>query len=834
MSKKINVYAPCDGYVDKIQNIEDQTFADGLLGDGFFIKPESNKFYSPVKGKLTQIFNTKHAFYISSEGINILMHIGIDTVKLAGKPFQVVATEGSHVDQNGVLVEVDLTNISNQKIKTETPVVFQSQPGLKITWIKTGKVKQGDLICEVNFEVEDKTSNKTVMPVNFTGKYETVAMEINNFVGGKANYKKFYNCMTRLRIIIKDKNAVAIDKIKKISIVKGINWNGEELQIIIGGEVYKVREALEKYLDDLNNQQLNIRVNKSTTFSAKILAALGGIVTPILPILMGAGLLKALVSVLQISGAIQTIPSGTLAANLGAYDLFSVIMYLISDVGLLMIGFFFGYSTVRYLGGSTYVGGLVALTLVAPALFSGQFAFIYFTVLNVKVGIRGYTSSVVPQVGAAFIYFYFDKWVQKWMPKSVDIIFRPALSVLFTTLIVFMIVGPILGFFEAMVGNGVKYLETAPLGIGTAVYSGLRQMLVLTGLHTTVTSLIGAAGWYSGQSFNLMMAVSLAVFGQIGSGVGVVVRTKNSNIRAAAYGALPAAVFGITEPIIYGVNLPKVRPFFFGCLGAACAGLVAGIIGVNAYSGAGQGVLFFTGMFPTDDSTLTSAMLVKNVLGYVASMLVAILVPLGLVILFYKERVAELKGTKKLNNLVYKVLVKKFNFSKNQDLETLTLDLNKLTDCVSGENSKKIKKLDTLFNKKVKIQILITKVQSNEDKIKEKFATFANKNYVKGRQANVVKYNNLYHQVDFKKKYLQLNAELNNINQEMKELENWFNALQANYLKDVESILEKLNDRTNSKIFKPLVNNYFNVINSFPISYQMVEALPIEFKLNKK
>lgn len=833
MTKKITLYSPCDGVVSDIKEIEDTLFADRLLGDGFFIKPTSEEFYSPVDGKITQIFYTKHAFYFKVDEIDILMHIGLDTVTLEGKPFKVAVKENMQVNHETLIVEVDLNKILESKIKTDTPIVFSSNHDISFKLLKFGNVLAGEPICEINYSTEKSNAEKEVLPVSFTGKYDSLAFEINNLIGGRENYKKFYNCMTRLRIIIRDKNLVNIEKIKKIPILKGTNWNGEELQIIIGGEVYKVRESLEHFLQ--NNSEKNFVTNskKGITWHAKLLAGLGGIVTPILPVIIGVGLLKAIASVLQISGAIQTIPTGTLATDLSNYYLSSLIVYLISDVGLIMIGFFFGYSTIKYLGGNTYVGGLIALTLVAPSLFNGKFAFTYFTLLNVGVGIKGYTSSVIPQVGAAFIYFYFDKWVQKWIPKSVDIIFRHTLAMAFTTLVVFLLVGPFLGFFEAVLGNGVKFLNTLPFGIGTSIYSGLRQILVLTGLHTAVTSLIGSAGWYSGQSFNLMLAVPLAVFGQIGSGVGIICRTKNSNIRAAAYGSLPAAVFGITEPIVYGVNLPKVRTFFLGCIGAASAGLVAGIVGVNGYSGAGQGVLFFTGMFPTDNTTLTTSLLVKNILGYSASMLVAIVVSFSLVILFYKERVDEVKGTKKLNRQILSILIKKYNLSKYDIDEYFKKEFNVLENLITDKDKSKIKKLDNLINKKIKLQIKITKIQGKEDRLREKYSSLANKYYLRKNIVKVAYYNELFYAVNLSKNLIELNSKLNLVNLEMEEFKSWLDMIINNYLKNSTALIEKINSKTNSSDFDNIYPNYFNTINSMNISYQITEPMDVNWSFKK-
>lgn len=146
---------------------------------------------------------------------------------------------------------------------------------------------------------------------NIKSKYQKVATNIFEYIGGKENQVNLYNCMTRLRIKILNKELVDIEKIKSLDIVKGINWNGDELQIIIGGEVYKVKEECLKILDSketaFNKGKNGALLTKDrTSISKKIMPAITAIVFPTIPILIGGGIIGGLQSILVISGVLHT------------------------------------------------------------------------------------------------------------------------------------------------------------------------------------------------------------------------------------------------------------------------------------------------------------------------------------------------------------------------------------------------------------------------------------------------------------------------------------------------------------------------------------------------
>ncbi|WP_053228504.1 PTS glucose transporter subunit IIA [Spiroplasma taiwanense] len=216
------------------------------------------------------IFDTKHAYYFEiNEEVNFLMHIGLDTVTLKGKPFNVKAKVGQNLDINSQIVEVNFEMIKqmDNTISIATPIVmdFNENLGWNFKIIKKGIVKRGEIIGEFYYEKNLENSvdfkDKIQSIVNSKSRYDQAAQIIYKSIGTHSNYTKVFNCMTRLRFEIKNKDLINELEIKKIPMVKGIIWSGKQLQIIIGGEIYKVREAVEDYVVKTtsgNNENIKI------------------------------------------------------------------------------------------------------------------------------------------------------------------------------------------------------------------------------------------------------------------------------------------------------------------------------------------------------------------------------------------------------------------------------------------------------------------------------------------------------------------------------------------------------------------------------------------------
>ncbi|QBQ07331.1 PTS system, glucose-specific IIA component [Spiroplasma gladiatoris] len=149
-NKNLEVFAPVDGEIIELSSVEDEVFAEGMLGDGLAFVPANGDFYAPIDGKLVTVFPSGHAYGIANKnGVEILLHIGIDTVSLEGKGFDVKVKQDQSVKVGDLLVNVDLKEVASKVPSIQTPLIFttDSMSGKQIEIVKTGKVAKGDLIA---------------------------------------------------------------------------------------------------------------------------------------------------------------------------------------------------------------------------------------------------------------------------------------------------------------------------------------------------------------------------------------------------------------------------------------------------------------------------------------------------------------------------------------------------------------------------------------------------------------------------------------------------------------------------------------------------------------
>ncbi|AHI52957.1 glucose PTS transporter subunit IIA [Spiroplasma culicicola] len=847
---EIKIYAPVDCSIKPIEQSTDEMFAQKMMGDGLVIIPKTNSFNSPLeKANISLIFDTKHAIFFESEKIKILMHIGMDTVNLKGEPFEIKVKEKDQVTLKTNIVDVNFEKIKSSNLSIETPICFDQEniESISIHLENKKEFKQGDLIAKAKITLkvqkQDKQNDDIYQLREFKSKYTVAAEQFIGNVGGLQNFSKVYNCMTRLRFAINDKNKVDLKLIEKNELVKGTNWNGNELQVIIGGEVYKVKDEIANIQEYGGKVETNKLLIQKPPVFRRILAMLTGIMTPLIPLLMCVGLLAAIQSVLEQAGVINAV-----TGNPGDQDLASAIFYILSKVGLNLIGVMFCYSATKYFGGNTMLGILVGLTLTSRFFFYGTptelttagfgdfvqdpkagIGWLLFKIGDYPILIKGYEGSVLPFIAAALFVTYLDKWVKTWMPSTIDIIFRALLVYLLTIVPILFVFGPFLSFIEYGLSLTVTAFEKIPLGLGVALFAFLWQILVLTGVHVAVimSVMIGTIMMEPAVPSSLVAVVTIAVFGQVGAGMGVAIITKNSNLRNFSVGALAAGVFGITEPIIYGANLPKVKPFLAGCFGAFVGGLFLGILDIKAVRPAGMGVFAVTGI-----GTFTDQLL------YVLSWVIAIGAAIGFTLISYQEKWDEFKYTKnifkKINKMSKKIMIKNGVEVKTIEEQLINLEKNYLDSIQEGKDV--FKDYMKYMSAKSKLDIKLITLKSKEEKIKQKLYLKAKKLTEKdGADHEIVKKAIAAYNI------FNLDDKKSIIESQLKDLTNVNKSLLENYAKLTtkldENRVEILANIEKLVKFAPILNynaGLYNGIYSVEISFGIKDQEDILFSKQEK
>ncbi|WP_169734478.1 glucose PTS transporter subunit IIA [Mesoplasma photuris] len=813
------IYAPANGEAKSVDQCSDPVFAEKNLGDGIVFVPTNNSFNSPLDGgKVEMIFDTKHAIYFDNNNIKVLMHIGLDTVNLEGKPFNLKVSVNDSVKLSTPIVDVDLEEIKANNLKVETPIVIDQTniKSMKLVNSKFGLVKQGDLIAEFEIELNvEEIKTSSIETSQMGDKYEISAKKYLEAVGAN-NYSDVFNCMTRLRFNIHNKDLVDVDAIKKMELTKGVNWAGNQLQIIIGGEVSKVRAKVSS-ITMAQNFEIHGKVKKSV--KDKIFGFLSGVLAPNVILLITVGMLQALNALLVNTNVIPAVNDGNLATS----NVFAVIFFIMSKVGLSLLGVSFCYSTTKYLGGNPILGLLIGLTLASRFLMPvepvepneyefGKYiinkeynikGWLLFEIGDFPIVVKSYENSVLTFIVAGIGCVYLDKWIQKWMPSIVDIIFRPMIIYLVIILSSFFILGPILSFIEFGIVQFMSVIEQIPGGIGVGIFGFLWPLLVLTGMHVSVLAMITMQITEGGSSV-MLMACS-ANWANLGCCIGVIIATRNSNTRRIGLAAFPAAIFGVSEPILYGISVPKVRPFFLAMCANGLNGLLVGIFGIDADIFLQGGILQLMALH--DNLEILWALMIWAIVFSAA---------LGLCLIFYRDYENQVYETKKSIKQM-----KKYSKFFEGNTETFDTESVKLLATVK-ENKKAYADYDKYLSSIQKFESKISVLGEKENKKKKDLYTKLqnmkrkpekfDESLIKAATDN---YNNFSLQNEIQNVIIEMtNYKKNNIN----IVDTYNDALKANE----NAILNVLNAYYPSTIYKQFdqyKNNFSNAVHNVEIEY---------------
>lgn len=403
-------------------------------------------------------------------------------------------------------------------------------------------------------------------------KEEKLAKDILEKIGGKENISSFTNCMTRVRIKLKDHSKAKLADLKKVEGVLGV-VDDETLQVIVGpGIVNKVADHITKMTGIQKGETININEDgnladitkanikkKNNTPFKNLLRKIGSIFIPLIPGLVAAGVINGTVGFLANGGVDKTLTWMKILSILGS----SVFGYLAIIVG---------WNTAKQFGGTPVLGAIAGIITMHPGL-----ADIVLFGSNLTPGRGGLIGAML----AAWLMVVFEKQFRKFVPNAVDIIVTPLLTVLTVGLLTITAVQPFAGFLSDGITEGVKWLLEFGGPVVGAILAGFFLPLVMLGLHHGLTPIHMELI----NSFNataLLPILAMAGAGQVGAALAIFVKTKNKRLKTVIKGAIPAGFLGIGEPLIYGVTLPLGRPFITSCLGAAVGGAFQAFMGTAA------------------------------------------------------------------------------------------------------------------------------------------------------------------------------------------------------------------------------------------------------------
>lgn len=461
--------------------------------------------------------------------------------------------------------------------------------------------------------------------------HKSVAQRVLNDVGGAGNIVAAAHCATRLRLVLKNQDKVDQTAIDNDEDLKGSFLNAGQFQIIVGpGDVNEVHKHLiAAGAPEASKDELKEIASKQGNIVSRFIKTIADIFVPLIPVLVGGGMLMALNSLLTSKGIFG--PQAVIELFPEWAD-FADIVNLLSAAPFAFLPVLVGFSATKVFGGNPYLGMTMGAAMVSPALMNGYNVAAslagaegtdpmkYWNLFGLQVQQAGYQGTVLPIMLVAFILSHVEKFFHKVLKGTIDFIFTPTLTILITGFLTFLLVGPPMFQLGTWLGESINWLYTVAGPLGGLIFGTFYAFIVMTGMHQAFPP-IEMSLWATGGSFIFVVA-SMSNVAQGGAAAGVALTTKNKKIKGIASAAAPSAFLGITEPAMFGVNLALRWPFYIAIVSAGIGSMITSILGIKAGKLGAAGYLGFPSIEATVGAGIPGflgCLVLTTVIAFIAS-----------------------------------------------------------------------------------------------------------------------------------------------------------------------------------------------------------------------
>lgn len=423
-------------------------------------------------------------------------------------------------------------------------------------------------------------------------KYDGLAKIILNNVGGKGNIISLTHCVTRLRFKLKDEDKANTDVLKSTDGIVTVIKSGGQYQVVIGNHVPDVFAAVME-VGGLQNLSA-VEVKEKTNVFNKLIDIISGVFAPTLGVLGATGMIKGF-NALFIFLGLYTEASGT-------YQ----ILQATGDCLFYFFPIFLGFTAAKKFNVNQFVGMAIGASMVYPSLsglMSGEPLYtlfagtifespVYITFLKIPVILMNYSSSVVPVILSVIVASKFEQFFKRIVPDVVKLFLVPLGTLLLTVPLTFIIIGPIATWASDILGAVTSGIYGFSPIIAGLFVGGFWQVFVIFGLHWGLVP-IALNNMATLGSDTILSASFPASFAQTAVILAILLKTKDKKLKTISIPAFISGIFGVTEPAIYGISLPRKKPFIISCIGAAVGGALTGVFAIKGYTMGGLGIFGF-------------------------------------------------------------------------------------------------------------------------------------------------------------------------------------------------------------------------------------------------
>ncbi|MUN73190.1 beta-glucoside-specific PTS transporter subunit IIABC [Enterococcus casseliflavus] len=448
------------------------------------------------------------------------------------------------------------------------------------------------------------------------------ATAIVELIGGKENIAHLEHCSTRLRFTLKNNSLVQKDALEKVDGVIGVRQN-VQCQVIIGNDVVEVYDEVMNVLGHELTADGGSEGKQKQSWGAVLLDFIISIFQPLIPAVAGGGVLKSLLLLASVTGLMDNTSQTYQILNLigGAPLYFLPILVAITTANKLKVNQLVAVSAV----------GALILPELTTLLTDGA-AFMGFGLQNIA-----YASQVFPAILTVLFYAQIEKLFTRISPKPIRIFFVPMMSLVITVPVALLILGP-LGFEVGTIFSAAIIWLYAHLGwVATGILAAVLPLMVVTGMHKAMIPYAVSSMSEMGAELLYLPASLAHNIAEAGACFAVSVRTKDQKLRSTAVSAGISALFGITEPALYGVTILHKRVLYGVMASSLVGGAVAGLFAIKAFALVGPGLASIT-MFVDEANPM-------NLVWALVTLGVSFAVSFVLVLFLFKDKVVENKTT---------------------------------------------------------------------------------------------------------------------------------------------------------------------------------------------
>ncbi len=439
--------------------------------------------------------------------------------------------------------------------------------------------------------------------------FKELAGLILRHVGGKTNVKSVVHCATRLRFTLKDEKQADTDALKKTKGVLSVVNAGGQYQIVIGPDVPQVyQEVLSlggfEAAAPVDDPQAEAADNRSKL--SKILESIASIFQPIIPAITGAGLLKAIMALCSSTGILK---SGTQTY---------IILNAMADAAFYFMPVLLAASCARKFKCNQGNAMALAGILVYPAfiqLLGGKDAVTFLGFLPITKAV--YVSSVIPIILGVWFMSYVERYVQKVSPRAIKFFSVPLISLLVGGTVTITVLGPIGSWVSGLINSLFTWMNASIPWLVPTVVGIFSPLLVMTGTHYGLIP-IGTNNLATVKWDSVVIGMLPSNVAQGAAGLAIALRSKNPETKQQASSAGLTAVLGITEPVLYGVNMRFTFPLYAAMIGGGLGGLYLGLTRVVRFAGGSPGLLVLPAYIPPAEAAelgYTMTNLVNAIIG---------------------------------------------------------------------------------------------------------------------------------------------------------------------------------------------------------------------------